>query len=230
MLAAVAGLLCCPFCRDVYTRNEQVHRCPTCEVELVPFNQAPPSPEVRLEQDLLLEQTLPEWRKLPFWDMRRGRGFLLVLAAAGLFSYALPWFEQTMPEPRVLTGFQLARHHVGWLWGGAVGWFILIALALSRRCVADMRGVRIIATVLASLTAAEILVFVNVTAPRQDHVLVRFAWDWGLWVACFVSALGACAAARFGGPLPENAGREIEARANRTRPRPAQAATRQTLH
>ncbi len=172
-------------------------------LNLVPFHEVAPSPEAQLEQDYLVEQTPPEWRQLAFWDWRRGRGLLSLLALLGLASYALPWFSQSLPETRVLTGYQLARHHVGWLWGGAVGWFILIPLVITRRSIAAMRGVRMIAAIFASLTATEVLVFVNITSSRQNQVIVQFAWEWGIWVSCFLSALGACMAVTFGGALPE---------------------------
>ena len=203
MLGAVPGLLCCPFCRELYTKDDAVERCPDCGVDLVPFHEVAPSPETQLEQDYLVEQTPPEWRQLGLWDWRRGRGLLPLLALLGLASYALPWFSQSLPETRVLTGYQLARHHVGWLWGGAVGWFILIPLVITRRSIAAMRGVRMIAAIFASLTATEVLVFVNFTTSRQNQVIVQFAWEWGIWISCFVSALGACIAATLGGPLPE---------------------------
>ena len=172
---------------------------------MVPFHEAAPSPETQLEHEYLLEQTPIEWRRLAFWDFRRGRGLLPVLAILGLLTYALPWFSQTLPETRILTGYQLARHHVGWLWGGAVGWFTLIPLVVTRRSIAAMRGVRMISAVFASLTATEVLVFVNITASRQNQVVVQFAWEWGIWISCFVSALGACIAANLGGSVPDSA-------------------------
>ncbi len=206
----MSGLRCCPFCRELYTKDDDVERCPDCGVDLVPFYDVAPSAEARLEQEALLEQTPPEWRTVSFWEWRRGRGLLVVLSVLGLASYALPWFSQTMPETRVLTGYQLARHYVGWLWGGAVGWFILLPLVVTRRTIAAMRGVRIIAAIFAAMTAAEVLVFVNVTASRQSRVIVQFAWEWGIWVSCFVSALGACAAVLFGGTSPASAVPESE--------------------
>ena len=178
---------------------------PIVAFNLVPFNEVAPSPESQLEQDYLLEQTPLEWQRLRFWDFSRGRGLLPVLALLGLLSYALPWFSQSLPETRVLTGYQLARHHVGWLWGGAVGWFILIPLVVTRRSIGEMRGVRMIAAVFASLTALEVLVFVNITSSRQNQVVVQFAWEWGIWISCFVSALGTCIAATLGGHVPDAA-------------------------
>ena len=201
--AGVTGLLCCPFCRELFTAEDGVVRCPDCGVDLLPIEDVAPSPETQLEHDMLIEQTPPEWQALPFWNMSRGKGLLLLCALLGLASYAFPWFSQTMPELRVLTGFQLARHHVGWLWGGTIGWFILIPLVLTRRTIAAMRGVRMISVVFAAMTALEVLVFVNTTASRQSHVVVRFAWEWGIWASSFISALGACAAFFFGGTLPE---------------------------
>ena len=222
----MSGLLCCPFCRDLYTKDDNLERCPDCGVELIPFYELAPSPEAELEQDALLEQIAPEWRPISIWDWRRGRGLLVLLAIVGLASYTLPWFSQTMPETRILTGYQLARHYVGWLWGGAVGWFILLPLVITRRSIAAMRGVRMIAAIFASLTATEILVFVNVTASRQSQVVVEFAWEWGIWVSCFISALGTCAAVLFGGPIPQPTTPEPTTQP----PLPEPKARRRTLH
>ena len=222
----MSGLLCCPFCRDLYTKDDNLERCPDCGVELIPFYELAPSPETQLEQDALLEQIAPEWRTMSFWDWRRGRGLLVLLAIVGLASYTLPWFSQTMPETRVLTGYQLARHYVGWLWGGAVGWFILLPLVITRRSIAAMRGVRMIAAIFASLTATEILVFVNVTASRQSQVVVEFAWEWGIWVSCFISALGTCVAVLFCGPIPQPA----TPKATTEPPLPKPKERRRTLH
>jgi len=46
-------------------------------------------------------------------------------------------------------------------------------------------------------------VFVNITSSRQNQVAVQFAWEWGIWISCFVSALGTCIAAMLGGPIPQ---------------------------
>jgi len=199
----VAGLLCCPFCRELFTEDDAVTRCSDCDVELVPLHVLAPSAESQLELEALAEQTPLALQSRPLWNMRRGKGLLLLCALFGLASYALPWFSQTSPETRILTGYQLARHHVGWLWGGAIGWFILVPLVFTRRSIAALRGVRMITAVFASMTALEILVFVNMTASRQTQVLVQFAWEWGIWVSSFVSAIGTCAAVTLGGSLPE---------------------------
>ena len=199
----VAGLLCCPFCRELFTEDDAVTRCSDCDVELVPLHVLAPSAESQLELEALAEQTPPVLQSRPLWNMRRSKGLLLLCALFGLASYALPWFSQTSPETRILTGYELARHHVGWLWGGAIGWFILVPLVFTRRSIAALRGVRMIAAVFASMTALEILVFVNMTASRQTQVLVQFAWEWGIWVSSFVSAIGTCAAVTLGGSLPE---------------------------
>lgn len=200
----MADLLCCPFCRELFTEDDAVERCPDCGVDLVPFQSLAASPESRLELEAAEAQTPVEHRVRPFWDLGRGKGLLLICALLGLASYALPWFSQSSPETRVLTGFQLARHHVGWLWGGAVGWFILLPLLLTRRTIVQMRGVRMISGVFASMTALEVLVFVNMTGSRQTQVVVQFAWEWGIWVSSFVSAVGTCAALALGGSLPDS--------------------------
>jgi hypothetical protein len=68
-----------------------------------------------------------------------------------------------------------------------------------------MRGVRMISVVFASMTALEVLVFVNMTGSHQTQVLVQFAWEWGIWVSSFISAMGTCFAITLGGPIPHAA-------------------------
>src|SRR5688572_31075404 len=60
------------------------------------------------------------------------------------------WVVLRIPEELTLSGFDLARGRAGWLWGGAVAWFILLPLVWTRRSIAKMRGVRIICCLFAA--------------------------------------------------------------------------------
>ena len=203
-VAPMAELLACPFCRELYSQDEQLENCPDCGVALQRLRDLPPSPEIRLEMEAVAEQTPVEHRTRAFWDWRRGRGALVGLSVAGIAAFFLPWIALSLPETAELSGYFLARHFAGWLWGGAVGWFILIPLTLTRRTIAQMRGVRIVTTLFAGLTLAEILLLVSLPATRHSRVPVQFEWQWGLWVSAAISALGAAIATRFGGSLEKS--------------------------
>jgi magnesium-transporting ATPase (P-type) len=186
----------------MWKEDENVERCPDCDVGLVPLHQMPPSAETLLEQEAELNQTPPEWRKRSFFDLGRGRGLLIGLALIGLAGFFQPWFILKKPEIVILSGFRIARFFAGWVWAGAIGWFVLIALLLTRRSIASLRGVRAISVFFASLTLCEILVLANVSPTSKIRVPIEFGWAYGLWWSALVSALGAIVAMGLGGALP----------------------------
>jgi hypothetical protein len=174
-------LMACPFCRELYGEPE-ARRCPTCDVVLQPLDKLPPSPEALEEEALSGEATAPEDRLLPVSYMGRGRGALLVLSALGLFLFFMPWVEMQRPEMVAISGYDLARTRAGWLWGGAVGWFILLPLVWTRRTLYKMRGVRIICATFAAMirrparhhrAAALDHTAGGRAAPRRNPALIR---------------------------------------------------------
>jgi hypothetical protein len=198
MLVAVA-LLACPFCRVLYRQGE-TETCPECGLTLVSLERLPPSDDALHEE--APEARLPEDEPLPWSAWGRGRAALLALALLGLATFFLPWVELTFPEQEFRSGFELARGRAGWLWGGAVGWFVLIPLVLSRRTIAAMRGVRPITALFCALTLGEVLMLVLVppTAPLQ--LRMTYEWAFGLYLSGGVSAVGTVTALFFGGSLP----------------------------
>jgi hypothetical protein len=138
------------------------------------------------------------------WDLGRGRGALLALSALGLVAFFCPWVVVSRPEDMVLRGFDLARGRAGWLWGGAVGFFVLLPLLWTRRTIAKLRGARPIATLFAAMTLLEIAVLVAFP-PRRGLVPIELEWHWGLYASAAVSFLSTIVALRLGGPLPEPA-------------------------
>ncbi len=199
----MAELLACPFCRELFTEEDELEVCPTCGVEIRPLRELPPSAELILEREAEIEQTPVELRQRSFWDVGRGRGLLVLCSVLGLLSFFLPWFSMTQPETATLAGYHLARYYAGWLWGGAVGWFVLVPLVLTRRSIMAMRGVRIVCTLFASVTLGEILVLLSLSPASQTVFHVEYRWEWGLWTSAVVSVLGTVVASRFGGSLPE---------------------------
>jgi hypothetical protein len=213
----------------MWKEDENVQKCPDCDVGLVPLHQLPPSAETQLEREAEMMQTPPELKKMPLWDLSRGRGLLLLFAVLGLVGFFQPWFILQKPETLVLSGFRIARYFAGWVWGGAVGWFILIALLVTRRTIASLRGVRAICVFFASLTLGEILVLANVSPTSKVNVPIEFGWAYGLWWSALVSGLGTIVALGLGGAIPPRADPSQEKRGPASN-RVVQSSRRETLH
>jgi hypothetical protein len=190
-------LLACPFCRQLYRDEESVTTCPECGLPLRPLEKLPPSFEAQTH-----EFVAPEDRRLPLAYAKRGRGALLLLGVAGLAAFFCPWVRMFHPDAVVYTGFDLARANAGWLWAGAVAWFVLLPLVASRRTITQMRGVRIVCTLFAAMTLVDIALLFALRA-TSGRVPVVFAWSWGLYVSAALSAIGAIVATRFGGRLDD---------------------------
>jgi hypothetical protein len=198
----VSQLLACPFCRELFDRTE-AERCPDCDIPLQPLHRLPPSYEAVEEEAARWEQTLPEDEPLGFAHLGRGRGALLGVAIASLLVFWLaPWVSVSSPYSEVRSGYSLARGPIGFLWGGATAWLVSIALVLSRRSIAQMRGVRAILMVFAAMTGSEVAMLLVMSPSRVQGLPIAYEWRWGLYAALALSAIGVALAARFGGALP----------------------------
>jgi hypothetical protein len=198
----VSQLLACPFCRELFDRTE-AERCPDCDIPLQPLHRLPPSYEAVEEEAARWEQTLPEDEPLGFAHLGRGRGALLGVAIASLLVFWLaPWVSVSSPYSEVRSGYSLARGPIGFLWGGATAWLVSIALVLSRRSIAQMRGVRAILMVFAAMTGSEVAILLVMSPSRVQGLPIAYEWRWGLYAALALSAIGVALAARFGGALP----------------------------
>lgn len=195
---SVAELMACPFCRAMFTQGEAA-RCEECGIALQPLHALPPSAESVLEEEAERVNLPPELRELPLTYVGRGRGALLGLAAAGLGLFFAPWVTMFRPEELVLSGFDLAHGRAGFLWGGAIAYFILIPLVLTRRSIAAMRGVRIIATLFAVLTVSEIAMLYFLRPQGNGRVPLAYEFDWGFWLSGAVSVAATYVAVRLGG-------------------------------
>lgn len=198
--SGVEELYACPFCRELFTPLEGP-RCPHCDVDLVPLVRLPPSIDALHEQVERGNEVAPEEVRLPWTFWRRGRGALFALSCAGLALFFSPWVEITSPQTVTLSGFDLARGAAGWLWGGALGYFLLIPLVLSRRSVWQLRGARVIATAFTAMTLIEVAMLVLVPPAQHRLVKVIFAFDWGLYASGLVSVLATAVSVRLGGGL-----------------------------
>jgi len=195
----MSRLLSCPFCREIFPENEGP-RCPACDLPLVDPHRLPPSAEARAEEPQRPIDP-PEDVRQSWFYWRRGRGPLLGLAIVGLGLFFAPWVRLGRPDPVALSAFDLARGNLGFLWGGAVGWFILVPLVASRRSVSELRGARVIAFTFSIMTVCECaLLFFR---PPQDYAYFSAELEtaWGLGASALISVLGAAWSLMLGGSL-----------------------------
>jgi hypothetical protein len=203
-------LLACPFCRELFDGNER-RTCSVCGVPLVAWKKlAPAGPAFRaprpgardgaiasIEDDDELSDP-PEYRPLPILYARRGRALLIGLGALGLLAFFLPWVHLTMPDTVDYSGFALSRR-LGWTWGAAVAWFVLLPTVFTRRSIVQMRGARVAGAFLSAipgLTAAILLL----RPPHGAHgVPLRFMFGAGLYASLLLSVAGVVVALFFGG-------------------------------
>jgi hypothetical protein len=163
------------------------------------MHQLPPSLDARIEALERGEEYHPDHDLLPQTYLGRGRGALFALSVAGLALFFAPWVVMTKPEEFTFSGFDLARWNVGWLWGGAVGWFVMIPLVLTRRTRRKMRGARVIGVTLSCLTLIETVVLRLFPPAGHRYLPVEIGFAWGLYASALVSAMGIFFAARWGG-------------------------------
>jgi hypothetical protein len=174
--------------------------CPHCDVRLTEFEKLPPSAEAAaLEDDGIPVE--PQHEPLPHGDLRRGKGAVLALGVAGLGCFFLPWVFMTMPQIETFTGFDLARR-LGWSWGAAVAWVVLVPTVLSRRSIGQLRGARVAATFL-SLIPAVTVGLLLARPPHSTLVPVRFVWGWPMYATFAVSLASAIVSLRLGGRIDD---------------------------
>lgn len=191
--------MACPFCRQLYGSGE-ARTCPDCGVRLVRMDRLPPSRDAELDELDQPGRGPPDEQPLAWNDFGHGRGALLIVAAAGLAAFFMPWIALTRPEELSLSGFDLARR-AGWLWGGAIGWFLLIPLIWTRRTPGRLRGVRVISAVFAGMTVLEVGVLLALP-PAPRAYAVEFSMQFGLYLSALLSVVGVGLAVRLGGTTP----------------------------
>ncbi|HTA92563.1 MAG TPA: hypothetical protein VK745_23455 [Polyangiaceae bacterium] len=223
--SVVPRLNACPFCRALFPHTE-ARQCPECGVKLVAMENLPPSFDAAADELEAGELVLPEQRTLPWNYFGRMRGALLVLAVVGILTFFAPWVELRMPDFEVRSGFDLARGRAGWLWGGAAGWLVTLPLVWTRRTIQRMRGVRLVAVLLAAMTFIETAMLLSIPPHPQHHVPLQIVWRWGIYASLVTSLLGVAAALRFGGDL-QDLPRIVT---DLSSPDPGETSSGQTLH
>jgi len=174
--------------------------CPHCDVRLTEFEKLPPSAEAAaLEDDGIPVE--PHHEPLPHADLRRGKGAIVALGVVGLALFFLPWVRMTLPQIESFTGFELARR-LGWSWGAAVSWVVLVPTVLSRRSIAQLRGARVAATFLSLVPAVTVCLLIA-RPPHSALVPVQFAWGWPMYVTLAVSLASSIVSLRLGGRIDD---------------------------
>ena len=173
--------------------------CPHCDVPLTDFSKLPPSHDAAHE-DLGIPVE-PQHEPLDMKDMRRGKGVLLALGLTGLVLFFLPWVWMTLPETVTFSGFDLSRR-LGWSWGAACAWVVLVPTVLSRQSIAQLRGARVAATFLAAFPAMTVVVLMA-RPPHSGLVPVQFTWGWAMYATLFVSLVASVVSLRLGGRIDD---------------------------
>ncbi len=182
----------------MFQRGEE-ETCPHCDVPLAAFETLPRSHDAELEEEA--EPVAPEDEPLKKTDMGRGKGPTLALGLLGLGLFFVPWVTVTLPNEAVYSGFDLARK-LGWVWGAACAWVVLVPTVLSRQTIAQLRGARLVATFLSIVPSLTVgLVFAS--SPHRDLVPVRFSWMWPMYATLLVSAVAAFVSVRLGGRVDD---------------------------
>jgi hypothetical protein len=201
-------LAACPFCRELFVDGE-TDRCPECGIELRELADLPPSPEAEAltaeEAAARVQQvTIPQAEMLPWSDMSRGRGVLLLCALAGIGAFFfLPWAIQTMPENVIYKGHELARRQ-SFFWMALTAWLVLFPSVASRRSLIKMVGARIAVVTLSAMPA----IWCGFLLTRPTRVVVKglpfeYHWGPGFWATMAISVVATLVAFRFGGRLDD---------------------------
>ncbi len=194
--APPVGLVACPFCREMFEEGEAT-ACPVCGMALTALEKLPPSHDAR-EDEIPVE---PEHEPLPVTYLGRGKGLLSALALLGLATFFFPWVHVTLPDIFDLSGFDMARR-LGWSWGAAVAWVVLVPTVMSRRSIAQLRGARVAAAFLSAIPAATVAILL-LRPPHSGLVPVRFTWGPALFATLAVSALAVALSFRLGGRVDD---------------------------
>jgi hypothetical protein len=191
-------LVACPFCREMYEESER-ETCPICGVALTPFEKLPPSPESRVDDDGIPVE--PQHEPLRMTDMRRGKGALTALGFMGLVLFFLPWVHMTRPEVTTFSGFDLARR-LGWSWGAAVCWVVLLPTVLSRESIHQLRGARVAAAFLSCVPAVTVALLLA-RPPAGGLVPIHFDWGWPMYATLAASLVATGFSLRLGGRVDD---------------------------
>lgn len=192
------GLVTCPFCRELFEKNE-AKACPVCGLNLTDMDKLPLSHDAAAEA---LAATVPEQEDQPWTYVGRSRGPLLLLAALGVVLFFLPWVHYSVPRELDLTGFHFARLM---LWPGftLAAWMVMIPTVLSRRSILRMRMARVPVTFLAAMPALTVLALSMHRDRGVSYYTTVYHHTFAFWATLALSAVAVVFAVRFGGKLDD---------------------------
>lgn len=188
----MALALVCPFCGELFLNPTQ-RTCPECGVVLRRADQ-PATARSDQEDEVLA----PEDRPFAWHSMAHGRGLVLALALLGMAMFFSPWLIVRTPAEYSFSGFDLTATRAFWFGGGAAAWFVLVPLLLTRRTESQLRGVRAISSLLASVTLWQVILMLAQAPPSDGAVHYEFAY--GAVASAVLSGLGSVLSLRLGTP------------------------------
>jgi hypothetical protein len=168
---------------------------------LTDLAKVPLSHDAQAEEDDFGIPIQPHLEQLPWYELRRGRGMLLIGAILGFFAFFSPWVNMTSPEIRLLSGADLARRS-GWVWGAGVAWFVLFPMMMSRRSIDQMRGARVAAAFLSFVPVITTSIL-WLLPPHARYVPIRFVWGWGLYASWGLGLVATLVSIRLGGRIDD---------------------------
>jgi hypothetical protein len=195
----VSQLIACPFCHELFARGEATH-CPACGLALTDLAKVSLSHDAIADDDFGIP-VQPHLEPLSLFEMRRGRGVLLVVALLGFVAFFAPWVNMTSPEIRLLAGVDLAKRS-GWIWAAAVAWFVLFPMTITRRSIDQMRGARVAAAFLSAIPVITTSIL-WLLPPHVRYLAIRFDWGWGMYATWGLGLVALAAAVRFGGRIDD---------------------------
>jgi hypothetical protein len=197
--SAVSDLIACPFCHELFARGE-AKECPACGLLLTDVSKLPMSHDAMAEDDFGIPRQ-PHLEPLSWFEVRRGRGILLLGAVLGFAAFFAPWVDMTSPEIQLLSGADLAKR-IGWIWGAGVAWFVLLPMTITRRSIDQMRGARVAAAFLSAVPMVTTSIL-WLHPPHARYVTIRFVWGWGLYATWLLGLVATAVSIRFGGRVDD---------------------------
>jgi hypothetical protein len=197
----VRKLVACPFCREMFEKGEAA-ACPACGLALTDLDKLPPSHDALAEADDFGIPRQPHLEPLPRWYMGRGKGLLIAASLLGLAAFFMPWIDMTAPEIRVLSGADLARGRIGWIWSAAVAWFVLLPMVASRPSIDKMRGARVAAAFLSAIPVVSTSIL-YLMPPHSRYVPLRYQFGFGFFATWVIGVVSILVSVRFGGKIDD---------------------------
>ena len=189
-----SSVLFCPFCAEPF---EGLARCPTHDLELVPF------------RELARIRAVDDEARVPVFSFGMGRGALFLGAALTLVAFLCPLVRLSGQVELTNTIEELATGRAPRLWLVPAAALATISILVRRRTPVGMRGARLALCLLALLPAVVVAITVfgahEATAQLAGRLGAQVHVHWGagawlVWIAVVPLLWGSL---RFGvRPLP----------------------------